>query len=390
MSILQYPEATHQIFRYGTILHSTVASLKTATISSWSPIKPILVNRSESLDSLSSKENQSPVHFSVKPLRQNGQVEKAISRNGSEEEVRDERKIDVEIEEIQMEIGLLSSSLGSLWLEKAEQKLKSLERRRSGVKVVPSKFMGQQQSVENANSANKIEEQSSMSSRSKFQRRGFSLGPEEIEIKKSCFWKLQDIDEETAEKERRNSFSVSPKPRKTISRTQAVTITGSKRNVKKEDGALSIIQAKETVQRGREVSAAKKPLKLGSIVASRYNQDTVQSTRNSAMRKWSLPENGKSRGFLLEVGGNQGTESRVKKRWEISSEIVVHRNLVDDNSPQEISEMPDMLQCLRTIQCTNDNSPMDSAPPAKRVEELIARKSFFAMMRRQSKNFVRP
>lgn len=56
---------------------------------------------------------------------------------------------------------------------------------------------------------------------------------------------------------------------------------------------------------------------------------------------------------------------------------MVHRNLVDDNSPQEISKMPDMLQCLRTIQCTNDNSPRDSAP-AKRVEELIARKSFFS------------
>lgn len=122
---------------------------------------------------------------------------------------------------------------------------------------------------------------------------------------------------------------------------------------------------------------AKKPLKLGSVVASRYNQDTVQSTSNSAMRKWSLPENGKSCGFLLEPRGNQGTESRVKKWWEIPSEIVVHRNLVDDNSPQEISKMPDMLQCLRTIQCTNDNSPRDSAP-AKRVEELIARKSFFS------------
>ncbi|KAF5950148.1 hypothetical protein HYC85_012141 [Camellia sinensis] len=118
-----------------------------------------------------------------KLLLKQGQVEKAISRNGSEEEVRDERKIDVEIEEIQMEIGLLSSSLENLWLEKAEQKLKSLERRRSGVKVVPSKFMEQQQSVENANSVNKIEEQSSMGSRAKFQRRGFSLGPEAIEIK---------------------------------------------------------------------------------------------------------------------------------------------------------------------------------------------------------------
>ncbi|CAL5391371.1 unnamed protein product [Camellia sinensis] len=292
MSILQYPEATHQIFRYGTILHSTVASLKTATISSWSPIKPILVNRSESLDSLSSKENQ---RKPKKLLLKQGQVEKAISRNGSEEEVRDERKIDVEIEEIQMEIGLLSSSLENLWLEKAEQKLKSLERRRSGVKVVPSKFMGQQQSVENANSANKIEEQSSMSSRAKFQRRGFSLGPEEIEIKsrqlgkqeiitpvqsthnrrKSCFWKLQDIDEETAEKERRNSFSDSPKSRKTISRTQAVTITGSKRNVKKEVGVLSIIQAKETVQRGREVSACQEAIEAwqhcGEPLQSRYS-----------------------------------------------------------------------------------------------------------------------
>lgn len=181
----------------------------------------------------------------------------------------------MEIEEIQMEIGLSSSSLENLWLEKAEQKLKSLERRRSGIKVVPSKFMEQKQRVENANSVNKIEEQSSMSSRAKFQRRGVSLGPEEIEIKsrqlgkqeiitpvqsthnrrKSCFWKLQDIDEETAKKERRNSFSVSPKSRKTISRRQAATIMGSKRNVKKEDGVLSIIQAKETVQGGREVSA---------------------------------------------------------------------------------------------------------------------------------------
>ena len=134
----------------------------------------------------------------------------------------DEKKIDIEIEEIEKEIKRLSSRLEVLRLEKAERNLsKTIEKRG---RVVAAKFMEQKQSV-------KIEEPMVSSAQYKINRRGVSLGPNEIlsgsksrllfgkqgmktpvstqNRRKSCFWKLEEIDELKATKERRKSLSVS-------------------------------------------------------------------------------------------------------------------------------------------------------------------------------------
>ncbi|KAG6437729.1 hypothetical protein SASPL_102655 [Salvia splendens] len=74
----------------------------------------------------------------------------------------------------------------------------------------------------------------------------------------------------------------------------------------------------------------KKASRLGRVVASRYNHGASQA---SAMRKISLPESDGDAGKRVDktlsfsVGktrANEG-EGRVKKRWEIPSEIIVHR-----------------------------------------------------------------
>ncbi|GMP67061.1 hypothetical protein CsSME_00027177 [Camellia sinensis var. sinensis] len=459
MSVLQYPEAMNasdlQVWNNAAFDNGDSEDIAIIR-SSWSPLKPILVNQSESFDSLSSKENQSPVteksHVSlktpapIKPLHPNGiignsqenppttllnhsLIEKTAFKNANKVVLRDEKKIDAEIEEIQMEITRLSSKLEALRLEKAEQKLKLLERRR---RVVPAKFMEPKLSVKNAEKVKKIEEPSSMSARTKLQRRGLSLGPSEIvsgarrgvslgpseifsmakskqlggkqEIitpvqpiqnrRKSCFWKLQDIDEEKVTKERGKSSSVSPKSRKMIPKTQfsrqAVTTVGSKKAVKKEDGVLSTIHPKKLFKDGEKSVPAKKPLKPGRIVASRYNQS---ATGNSAMRKRSLPENDKEDGkrcdkkrsssssesILEEKTQNQDhTETRVKKQWEIPGEVVIHRGLKDDDdeeTPVPAAKIPEMLPRIRAVRYQND-SPRDSGP-AKRVAQLIGRKSYF-------------
>uniref|UniRef100_A0A5B7BUM3 Uncharacterized protein n=1 Tax=Davidia involucrata TaxID=16924 RepID=A0A5B7BUM3_DAVIN len=461
MSILQYQEAINasDLQIWNNAAFDNGESEDSAAIrASWSPLKPIFVNRSESLDSVSSKENQSPgfgktlvsvkTPVPVKPLHPNGAignsqgkptkllfkqglVEEAISKNGSEEEVRDEKKIDSEIEEIEMEISRLSSRLEALRVEKVEKNAKRVERRG---RAVPAKFMEQKQSVKNSDGeVKKIEEPSQLSARTKVQRRGVSLGPSEIiagvrrgvslgpseiiagvksrqvgnlEItpsqpiqnrRKSCFWKLQDIDEEKVTKERGKGLSLSQKSWKTNSKIpasrQAATTVGSKKTVKKEDGVLSTIQPKKLFKDGEKSVPGKKTMKPGRVVASRYNQSTVQSSGNSAMRKRSLPENdkddskrtdkkrassvGKSRGTLPEISHNQGMESRVKKQWEIPSEVVVLKNLEDNNSPLSVTQIQDMLPSIKTIWCPND-SPRDSGP-AKRVAELIGRKPYFCL-----------
>ncbi|KAH7861728.1 hypothetical protein Vadar_029985 [Vaccinium darrowii] len=406
--------------------------------SSFSPLKPIFVNRSESVDSISSKENQSPPRkplvsvktpLPVKRLHLNGVdgnnptkplFKKPVLKDKKEEESRDETKIDAEIEEIQMEITRLSSRLEALRLEKAEQKLKLLEKKG---RVISAKFMEQKQIVKNPDGAKKIEEVSSLSGARKLERRGFSLGPSEIaagirrgaslgpseimkqmgkkEIitpvqsitnrRKSCFWKLQEIDELKVTKERGKSSSISPKLRKTIPKTQplrqAVTTVGSKKAVKKEDGVISAIQPKKlSFKDGEKSVPTKKVLKPGRVVASRYSQPTG----NSSMRKRSLESEesersekkrassiGTPRGSDSEMGQNQGTQSRVKKRWEIPSELVVCRNLVNDDEekPVSVTKVPEILPRIRTLRCPSE-TPRDSGP-AKRVAELVGRKSYF-------------
>ncbi|KAK9285706.1 hypothetical protein L1049_024905 [Liquidambar formosana] len=408
--------------------------------SSWTHLQPIFVSLSESIESESSKENQSPVlgkslvsvksPIPIKALHPNGAIgnsqakpTKLLSKQGlvvppdvaankgNVDEICGERNIDSEIVEIELEINRLSSRLEELRLEKAERNAKTTERRG---RVVPAKFMEQKQSGKNLGAMKKIDEPLSLCGMTKVQRRGVSLGPAEIfaggrfrqlgkpEItpvqpiqnrRKSCFWKLQDIDEGKVTKERGKSLSVSPKSRRTISKIQApkqaMTTVGSKKPIKKEDGFISSIQPKKLFKDGEKSVPAKKPMKTGRVVASRYNQGTIQSTGNSAMRKRSLPENdkddgkrydkkrasvGKSGGILPESCPSQGMESRGKKRWETPSEVVFYKSMVD-NSPPSISAMPDVLPKIRTTRCAIE-TPRDSGA-AKRVAELIGRKSYF-------------
>lgn len=122
-------------------------------------------------------------------------------------------------------------------------------------------------------------------------RRGVGLGPAEIATavksrpsnkpditpvllarsrRKSCFWKLQEMDELKLTKERRKSFSltVGPKTRKTVSRTQppkqAATTVGWKRGVKKEEEVVYLIQPKELFKEGDK--SAKRPARPGRFV----------------------------------------------------------------------------------------------------------------------------
>lgn len=445
MSVIQYPEAMNasdlQIWN-NAAFDNGESEDPLITKASWCPIKPIIVNRSGSFESASTKENQSPVLIKspisvkspaqikplhpngaiqnstmkpIKPLPKQGLVEKPVSKSGSEELIRDEKKIDSEIEEIEKEISRLSSRLQVLKLEKAEQNVKLGERRG---RVIPAKFMEQKQNVKNSEELKKSEENLLWSAKAKVQRRGVSMGPGEIIVggrrgmsmgpseiiagakprqlgkleitpvqpiqsrRKSCFWKLQDIDEEKVIKERGKSLSLSPKSRKALCKTQgprqAATTVGLRKAVKKEDVVLSSIQPKKLFRDGEKSVAAKKSQKPGRVIASRYNQSTIQS----ALRKRSLPENDKDESkrcdkkrVSSETIRNQGTESRVKKKWEVPSEIVVCGNLETEKSQPSISVVPDMLPRIRTARYAIE-TPRDSGP-AKRVAELIGKKSYF-------------
>ncbi|KAK6120617.1 hypothetical protein DH2020_045650 [Rehmannia glutinosa] len=443
-----------QIWNNATFDNGEVSEDLTASRQSWGSLKSIFGNPKASFDSISDKENQGPLLENqissvsssqkslitpLKPVKTDGAIEKSriegVLKKGFDGNVnlKDEKKIDEEIEEIESEILRLKSRLEALKLEKAERGVKVVEKRG---RVVSAKFMDQKQSVKNADDKKMIDEISSMSAKPKVQRRGISLGPAEIisggrrgmsmgpsEIfgavksrqlgkqemintplqsrRKSCFWKLQDIDEETvvAIEKGKKSSSLSPKSRKIAAKTQvvtsrqAVTTIGSRKTVKKEEGVINSIQPKKLFRDGEKsvFGTNKKPLRPGRVVASRYNQNST-TTQASAMRKRSLPENdsdfsqkidnkrplsiGKSRVNVTE-NKNLGTESRVKKRWEIPSEIVVHGSVEAEKSPFEsiVVVVPDLLPRIKIARCTKE-SPRDSGP-AKKVVELIGRKSFF-------------
>lgn len=440
MSILQYPDAINapdlQVWN-NAAFDNEESEGSAAFKTSWSNLHS--VNLSESFESDCSKENLSPLvvktpapvksSVPVRPLCPNslvvnsqGKPFKVLVKEGlletpvvpkkerekreeKDDRVSDERKIDLEIEEIQKEISRLSLRLEALRLEKAERNaMKTVERRG---KIVQAKFMEPKQSGKNLDLMKKIEEPLPSSVKSKIIRRGMSLGPSEIlagararqkpEItpvqliqnrRKSCFWKLQNIDELKVTKERGKSLSLSPKSRKTVSKIQApkqaATTMTSKRPVKKEDGVIASIQPKKLFKDGEK--SVKKPVKPGRVVASRYNQIANQSNGNLRLsdgRKRSLPENDKDDGKRCDkrrassVGksrGNQGTESRVKKRWEIPSEVMVYKGEEDGNAVS-ISEVGGVLPKIRTLRCVNE-TPRDSGP-AKRVAELIGRRSYF-------------
>ncbi|KAF5726412.1 hypothetical protein HS088_TW22G00090 [Tripterygium wilfordii] len=448
MSILQYPDAASaselQVWNNAAFDDGDSEDLN-AIKSSWSNLKSSYVNRSQSD---CSKENQSPVlgkthvplksSTPVKPLHSNNVIGNSQgktlkvslkqgfleplseSRSGIiEEKNRDEQKIDMEIEKTQKEINRLSSKLEALRLEKAERKLKTMERRG---RIVPAKFMEQKQGVKIQDSSKKIDESLVSRTITNISRRGVSLGPAEIiagaksrflgkqEItpvqpiqsrRKSCFWKLQEIDETKVTKERGKSLSLSPKSRKTASKIpahkQAATTIGSKKTVKKEDGILATIQPKKLFRDGDKTASTKKPLKSGRVVASRYSQISNHlngSVTVNDIRKRSLPEIDKEdvqRCDKRRVShGNaviQKTDTRVKKRWEIPNELVVYKSVAEDEEPpQSFSAMQQELPRIRIARCV-DESARDSGA-AKKVDELGGRRSYFAPEEEVADEFV--
>ncbi|XWS39512.1 hypothetical protein CRYUN_Cryun18bG0061700 [Craigia yunnanensis] len=444
MSILQYPDSFNasELQVWNNAAFDKGESEDTSAIKAcWVNLESGSVN--QSLESDGSKENQSPLWIKssvsfkstasvVKPLcsrnvtgNSKEQTPKSVfvktlsakltNRVGKEEEKkRDEKKIDMEIEEIEKEISVLSSKLESLRFEKAEHNARSISMRG---RIVPAKFMEQKQSMKNLELVKKIEDPMFSSAKAKSNRRGVSLCPTEIfsamasrqltkqEIttpiqsiesrRKSCFFKLQDIDKGKVTRERAKSLSLSPKSRKTVSKVQApkpaATTVGSKRAAKKEVGVLATIQPKRLFKDGENSVTAKKPLKPGRVVSSQYNQIANQSngsfTVNDAQKR-SLPENDKqernrhdkrriSDERIVDSCNNQKSEIRVKKKWEIPSEVIVFKGAMEEESPQSINKINDMLPRIRTFKFFA-GSPRDSGP-AKRVAELMGMKSYFCM-----------
>ncbi|KAL3735340.1 hypothetical protein ACJRO7_024467 [Eucalyptus globulus] len=167
-----------------------------------------------------SKENESPKSSGSKGMLE-PLLAKAIDREGNG------RTIDAEIEEVEKKITRLSSRLEALRLEKA----KAGDEKKPRGRVVSAKFKEPKQVVgigRDPDAAKRIEETLLSSAKPKLNRRGPSLGPTEIassagksrpsikgEItlglsiqnrRKSCFWKLEEIDELKVTKERRTDF----------------------------------------------------------------------------------------------------------------------------------------------------------------------------------------
>ncbi|KAM5580881.1 hypothetical protein ABKV19_010209 [Rosa sericea] len=418
MSVLEYPDAINapelQVWNNAAFDDNEGSGFSGASVkASWS------------FESDCSKENLSPVpktpvfaasSVPFKPLNGNSRrlsvAPKKMGFEVEEEKGRDLGKIDSEIEEIEKEIGRLNSRLELLKLEKAQ---KAAEKRG---RVVAAKFMEPpKQSVKNSDGLRKIEESLNLSARPKVNRRGMSLGPSEIiagagfrrpskleitpvqkiqDRRKSCFWKLQDIDELRVTKERGKSTSLSPKSRKTASKIgapkqAATSIGGSKRPVKKEDKVLGSIEPKKLFKEGEKSVPNKKPVKAGRVVASRYNQIGTSSAAAADGRKRSLPDDdkedgsrcekkrvslvGKPRDIGREGSRSVGPESRMKKRWEIPSEVVVFQG-VEEDGVAEMGDVSDVLPKIRTGRCVND-TPRGSGP-AKRVAELVGMKKYFS------------
>uniref|UniRef100_A0A1J3JYP8 Uncharacterized protein n=1 Tax=Noccaea caerulescens TaxID=107243 RepID=A0A1J3JYP8_NOCCA len=383
--------------------------------SSWSNLPPDFIN--ESFDSDRSKENQIPlsvsssikssVSFTTDPLSSGNVQEKpprtwceapsAKSKTVKSKSVadqikkREERDIDADIEEVEKEMSRLSTRLESLRLEKAEQTARSIAIRG---RIVPAKFMESQKPTV------KFDESSFPGSKSRATtRRGVSLGPGEIfsaskksesvtplqsaqNRRKSCFFKLPGIDEgKVVTKARgRTSLSLSPRSRKAASRItagqkQAATTVGSKRAVKKEEGVLLSIQPKRLFKEDEKNTASRKPLKPGRVVASRYSlMSKTQTTVEKDARKRSLPENEEKENHRSEKrrasDENCKSEGRVKKRWEIPSEVDLYSSGENDVTPIG-KELPK----IRTLRRAGE-SPRDSGA-AKRVSELESKNRNF-------------
>ncbi|KAK1429097.1 hypothetical protein QVD17_11299 [Tagetes erecta] len=322
--------------------------------------KPLPVNLSSD-SSFSSKENKSPIGFITSkssvlhnPLHQSKPFKNLPIKIGSLKPSENLDKTDEEIE-IENEIKRLVARLEAIRAEK--NAMKSVQKQGKSVLVVDTAGV------------KKVQE-----TRNNVQRRGFSLGPNEImsatnskakqfgttpssvqSRRKSCFWKLDDIEEET---------SRSKNPNTRI--RQAVTTIGSKKMMKKDDSVLASIQPKKLF--GETV---KKPVKPGRVVPSRYNQATV----NSSMKKRENVER-KSNSEMV----------KKKKTWEIPRVIVIPNRLNLDENENEDEDMNEddsmdvvmqevVLPRIRVGRCVEE-AGRDSGP-AKRVVELVGKKSYF-------------
>ncbi|PIA34381.1 hypothetical protein AQUCO_03800176v1 [Aquilegia coerulea] len=240
-------------------------------------------------------------------------------------------------------------------------------------------------------------------------QRGISMGPSEIfagiksqprgmeeltpiqsskvNRRKSCFYKLQEVDEENVVKERGGrSRSLSPKSRQALLKNQAskqrYTTIGSNKNMKKDDRVLSSIQPKNLFKEGEKSVPAKRSIKSGRVVASRYNQSSVEYTRkmslpgndkcdeNKKCEKKRASSTGKTRVSLPESGCKQVTENKV----EFASEAMRYKSLTHSDPPP-ILKVADFLPKIRTVRSIYE-SPRDSGP-AKKAAELIGKKSYF-------------
>ncbi|KAL1203153.1 hypothetical protein V5N11_015389 [Cardamine amara subsp. amara] len=381
------------------------SQITSAMEASWSNLPPDFINLS--FDSNCSKENQIPMSVSsslqssvsiTDPLHSgnNQEAPSAKSKTGKTKsgadriKKRDERDIDAEIEEVEKEIGRLSSRLESLRLEKAEQTARSIAIRG---RIVPAKFMESQKQH-----SVKFDDSSLPGTKSKTIRRGVSLGPAEIfnsakksetvtplqsaqNRRKSCFFKLPGIEENkvTTKARGRTSLSLSPRSRKaknTAAQKQAATTVGIKRAVKKEEGVISSIQPKRLFKDEEKNVSLRKPLKPGRVVASRYSLMNKTQTGEKDVRKRSLPGNEEKENHRSEKrrasDENNKSEGRVKKRWEIPSELDLYSSGVNDDETPIGKELP-KIRTLRRV----GESPRDSGA-AKRVAELQSKDRSFA------------
>ncbi|TKY49745.1 hypothetical protein E2542_SST27188 [Spatholobus suberectus] len=247
----------------------------------------------------------------------------------------DDKSIDDEIEEIEREIKRLTTRLDALRLERAKRSKRVVGR------AVPAKFM--EPKPNGVVSRKPPEETPKTKTKASYNnntwRRGMSMGPAEIAAtpasaqsrRKSCFWKLPEIDEESRAK--------------TAGRVK-----------KKEEALVVQVQPKKLFEREKVKSVCesngnnKKGLKQGRVVASRYN-----SGCGGDARKRSLPEG--------------GSEVRVKKRWEVPKNR-------EEEEEEAATTTVVLLPKIKTVKCVNE-SPRDSGA-AKRVAELVGKRPYFS------------
>ncbi|KAL9662390.1 hypothetical protein QQ045_027223 [Rhodiola kirilowii] len=259
---------------------------------------------------------------------------------------RYEERLNREIEDIEKEMNRLSCRLQEL---KRERNAGTGKRCGRVASMEQDQLMKLEDSLLTPNLAGVISSQ----------YRGFSISPSEIitagvktrrmiskmeassstpinqkqDRNKSCFWKLDQIDELKMTKERGRggkSMSLSPRTKKDIPpklpiKQAATTTLGSRKNWNKDERVISSVQPKNLFK-----EEDKKPVRAGRVVASRYNnnQEKMVASNNKGSRKRLLPENEASKGnekkrASLEVkvcskeaaAALEQQQCRVKKKW---------------------------------------------------------------------------